>query len=134
MPEIANYVRQGAIRITPRVVQNMLKFVGRLKLEFAQAEDPKFPHLSDQLQFLLDFVEDFVDGKLPDAPYVGVAAAAFAILYAHRKIDLIPDFVTESGHADDSAIVRAVLINYEFIFVKYAKTRGIDWNTISVQR
>jgi len=134
MPEIANYVRQGAIRVTPRVVQNILKHIGMLKVQFTQANDPKFPHLVDQLEFLLDFVEDFNDDKLPDAPYVGVAAAAFAIIYAHRKIDLIPDFVSEFGHGDDSAVVRAVLINYEFIFQKYAKSRGLDWATISVER
>lgn len=134
MPEISNYVRQGAIRVTPRTVQNILKHIGMLKLEFTQAHDPKYPHLIDQLEFLLDFVEDFAEGKLPDAPYVGVAAAAFAVIYAHRKMDLIPDFLIESAHTDDSAVVRAVLINYEFIFVKYAKSRGIDWLDISVQR
>ncbi len=134
MPEIANYVRLGAVKITPRTVQNILKHIGLLKVEFAQAEDPKFPHLIDQLEFLLDFVEDFNDGKLLDAPYAAFTSSTFAVIYAHRKIDIIPDFIAEVGHADDSAIDRAVLINYEPTFSAYAKSRGIDWKAISLQR
>lgn len=134
MPEVANYVTQGSARITPRTIQNILKHIGLLKLEFTQAEDPKFPHLIDQLEFLLEFVEDFADNKLPDAPYLAAAAAVFAVIYAHRKMDLIPDFLVEHGHADDSAVVRTVLFNYEAVFIDYAKSRGIDWTTVSVQR
>jgi uncharacterized membrane protein YkvA (DUF1232 family) len=134
MAEIANFVRRGATRVTPNILKNILSHVAMLKLEFTQVDDPKFPHLVDQLEFLVDFVEDFADGQLPDTPYAAAAHAAFAICYAHQKMDLIPDFVEGLGHADDSSIVRAVLIEFEPVFQVYAIDRDLDWAKITVDK
>jgi uncharacterized membrane protein YkvA (DUF1232 family) len=38
------------------------------------------------------------------------AQAVFALTYAHKKIDVIPDLIPNVGRADDSSVVRAVLI------------------------
>jgi uncharacterized membrane protein YkvA (DUF1232 family) len=132
MAEIANFVRRGAAKVTPTILKGILAQVSLLKLEFTQVEDPKYPHLVDQLEFLVDFVEDFAEGKLPDMPYVAAAHAAFAIVYAHQKMDLIPDFVEGLGHADDSSIVRAVLIEFESVFQRYASERGIDFSSVTL--
>lgn len=105
-----------------------------LKVEFTLVSAPQYPHLVDQLELLADVVEDYAEGKAPDLPLNAVAAAAFAITYAHRKLDLIPDLVAEQGHADDSVIVRAVLIEFEVAFQKYAEARGLDWDVITIQK
>ncbi|HSI82647.1 MAG: hypothetical protein ACAI35_15105 [Candidatus Methylacidiphilales bacterium] len=134
MAEVAHFVRHGSSKITERTLQNLLKQLPMLKVEFTLVSAPQYPHLVDQLELLADVVEDYAEGKAPDMPLNAVAAAAFAITYAHRKMDLIPDFVASQGHADDSAVVRAALIEYEVAFQKYAEARGLDWSAITVQQ
>jgi uncharacterized membrane protein YkvA (DUF1232 family) len=55
----------------------------------------------------------------------------FALTYAHKKIDLIPDLMPNLGRADDSSVVRAVLIQNEKSFARYAEAMGNNWNKIT---
>jgi uncharacterized membrane protein YkvA (DUF1232 family) len=131
MPEIVKFVNHGAAAITPAVAEKALRLVPQWKLEFTQITAPKFPHLVDQLEFLADAIEDAMEGAYKDLPYVTVAQAVFALVYAHKKIGIIPDYVVELGRGDDSSIVRAVLIQNEKPFAVYASKRGLDWAKIS---
>ena len=94
---------------------------------------PKFPHLVDQLEFLADAVEDCAEGAYKDLPYFAFAQAVFALTYAHKKVDVIPDLIPNLGRADDSSVVRAVLIQNEKAFGKYAESRGFNWSKITSQ-
>ncbi|MBM3834961.1 MAG: hypothetical protein FJ403_17140 [Verrucomicrobia bacterium] len=132
MSEIVQFVRHGASRITPRIVKGIHKKLPFLKVEFATIHAPHFPHLVDQLEFLADVVEDFAEGAADELPYVTIANAAFALAYAHRQLDLIPDSVPEFGHADESGVVRAVLIEHEKVLAVYAARNGVDWSRISL--
>jgi uncharacterized membrane protein YkvA (DUF1232 family) len=132
MPEIAEYVRHQAEKITPKLVESLLHKLPLLKVEFAQIHAPKFPHLVDQLSFLADFVEDFAEGADPTIPYVAAAEASFALIYAHKHVDLIPDTIPGLGRADDSSVVRAVLIRHEGPLSRYAVAHGVDWNQITL--
>jgi uncharacterized membrane protein YkvA (DUF1232 family) len=107
--------------------------VPQWKLEFTQITAPRFPHLVDQLEFLADTVEDVMEGAYRDLPYVAVAQAVFALIYAHKKIGIIPDYVLDLGRADDSSVVRAVLLQNEKAFALYASRRGLDWAHITNQ-
>lgn len=131
MAEFVEYVNHGASLVTPRVVDQVLKHLPMWKVEFTQINAPKFPHLVDQLEFLADAVEDFAEGAYKDLPYCAFAQAIFALTYAHKKIDVIPDLVPELGRADDSSVVRAVLITNEKTFAKYAETQGVNWAKIT---
>lgn len=131
MSEIAEFVRHGAERVTPQTVANLLHQLPMLKAEFSQINAPKFPHLVDQLAFLADVVEDFAEGADKTIPYVTAAEAAFALQYAHRHDDLIPDSLPGLGRADDSSVVRAVLIRHEGPLSRYAAARGLEWSKIS---
>ena len=133
MAEFAEYVNHGASLITPRVVDQVIRHLPLWKVEFTQINAPKFPHLVDQLEFLANAVEDAAEGAYKDLPYVAFAQAIFALTYAHKKIDVIPDFILNSGRADDSSVVRAVLIQNEKWFAKYAATMGVDWSQITSQ-
>src|SRR5688500_12919663 len=115
MSDIAEFVRHGASKITPAMLRGVHKKLPILKVEFAQINAPKYPHLCDQLEFLTNVTEDFVEGKADEVPFVTLANAVFALIYAHRQVDLIPDSIPEWGHADDSSVVRAVLIEHEKI-------------------
>jgi len=132
MSELSKFVHRGASRITPNIVKGVYKKLPMLKLQFAQIHAPNFPHLVDQLEFLADVVEDFAEGQGEDVPYCVVAASVFALIYAHRQFDLIPDTLPDIGRADDSGVVRTVLIENERVLSDHAAKLGLDWNKISV--
>src|SRR6185295_19598742 len=113
MPEIVDFVNRGALSITPAIVEKVLRHLPQWKLEFTQIYEPQFPHLVDQLEFLADAVEDTAEGVYKDLPYVALAEAVFALIYAHKKAGIIPDTILNLGRADDSSVVRAVLIQNE---------------------
>jgi uncharacterized membrane protein YkvA (DUF1232 family) len=132
MSEIAQFVRHGVAQITPKVLRGVHKQLPMLKVEFSQINAPKYPHLVDQLEFLADVVEDFAEGADEDLTYHSVAGAAFALAYAHRRLDLIPDSHPEYGRADDSSVVRAVLIEHEKVFAEFAKRHRLNWSKVTV--
>jgi len=131
MSEFAEYVTHGASLITPRVVEQVLRHLPIWKMEFTQINAPKYPHLVDQLEFLADAVEDSAEGAYKDLPYYAVAQAVFALTYAHKKVDVIPDLIPNLGRADDSSVVRAVLIQNERAFGRYAEVTGLNWTKIT---
>ena len=133
MPEIAKFVNNGAASITPGVAEKMLRQLPQWKLEFTQIHAPLFPHLVDQLEFLANAVEDAVEGAYKELPYTAISQAVFALIYAHKKGGVIPDSVLSLGYADDSSVVRAVLIQNERAFAIYAGTQGTDWQRITSQ-
>lgn len=133
MPEIAAFVNKGAATITPAIVESVLRHLPQWKLEFTQIHEPLFPHLADQLEFLADAVEDMAEGAYKDLPYSAFAQAVFALLYSHKKVGIIPDSVLNLGRADDSSVVRAVLIQNEKAFALYAATQDRDWSQITSQ-
>ena len=133
MPEIAKFVNNGAASITPAVAKKVLRQLPQWKLEFTQIHAPLFPHLVDQLEFLANAVEDVVEGAYDELPYEAVAQAFFALIYAHKKGGVIPDHVLSLGYADDSSVVRAVLIQNERAFAIYAGIQSVDWQRITSQ-
>jgi hypothetical protein len=132
MSEIAKFVNNGSASITPSVAEKVLRHLPQWKLEFTQINAPKFPHLVDQLEFLADAVEDAVEGAYKELPYAAVAQAVFALIYAHKKMASCPK-VLELGRADDSSVVRAVLIQNEKAFAIFAGTQGVNWRKITSQ-
>lgn len=133
MAELVDFVHRGAAKITPQILRGVYKKLPLLKVEFAQIHAPKFPHLVSQLQFLANVLEDFAENKADELPYVAVASAVYAIIYAQRQWDLIPDNVPDIGMADDSGVVRVVLIEHEKSLSRYAEKIGMKWRAISVE-
>jgi uncharacterized membrane protein YkvA (DUF1232 family) len=133
MPEIAKFVNSAAASITPAIAEKALRQLPQWKLEFTQINAPKFPHLVDQLEFLADAAEDAIEGAYKDLPYTTIAQAVFALLYTHKKMGIIPDSILELGRADDSSVVRAVLIQNEKAFSAYATAHSINWQKITSQ-
>src|SRR5213595_1965595 len=131
MAEFVEYVNHGASLITPRVVDQVIRHLPLWKVEFTQINAPKYPHLVDQLEFLADAVEDAAEGAYKELPYYALAQAVFALTYAHRKVDVIPDLITDIGRAEDSSVVRAVLIQNEKAFAAYAEIQGLSWSKIT---
>jgi len=132
MGDIAQFVSHGASKITPMILRGVYKKLPILKVEFAQIDAPNYPHLVDQLEFLTNVIEDFVEGTADELPFCTISAAAFAVIYKHRDTDIIPDSIPEWGHADDSSVVRAVLIEHERVLAAFAQKIGIQWSKITV--
>src|SRR5258708_3916068 len=103
MSEIAKFVTHGASSITPAVAEKVLRHLPQWKLEVHQISGPKFPHLVDQPEFLADAVEDAAEGAYKELPFVAVAQAVFALVYAHKKMGVIPESILELGGADNSS-------------------------------
>lgn len=133
MSEIAKFVNNGAASITPGVAEKVLRQLPQWKLEFTQINAPLFPHLVDQLEFVADAVEDSLEGAYKELPYSALSQALFALIYAHKKGGIIPDTILSLGYADNSSVVRAVLIQNERAFAIYAGTQGVDWQKITSQ-
>jgi len=133
MSEFVQFVNHGASLVTPAIVEKVLRQLPLWKVEFTQIQAPLFPHLVDQLEFLADAVEDFAEGAYKDLPFYAVAQAVFALMYAHKKVDIIPDLIPNLGRADDSSVVRAVIIQNEKVFAAYAASQGFDWSKITSQ-
>jgi hypothetical protein len=133
MSEIARFVNRGSASITPAMAEKILHHLPQWKLEFTQINAPQYPHLVDQLEFLADTVEDVVEGAYKELPYAALAQALFALIYAHKKAGIIPEGILELGGADNSSVVRAVLIQNEKAFAIYAGTQGISWEKITSQ-
>ena len=133
MSEIVKFVNNGATSITPAIAEKVLRQLPQWKLEFTQIHAPLFPHLVDQLEFLADAVEDAIEGAYKELPYCAVAQAVFALVYSHKKLGIIPDTILNLGYADDSSVVRAVLIQNEKGFAIYARAQGRDWQRITSQ-
>jgi len=131
MSEIAKFVNSGAGSITPAIAEKVMRQLPQWKLEFTQINAPLFPHLVDQLEFLANAVEDFAEGAYRELPFCALAQAVFALIYAHKKIDVIPDMLPNVGSASDSSVVRTVLIQNEKAFAQYAATQGVSWSTIT---
>ncbi len=132
MPEIAKFVQRGSVMITPKILKGVHKRLPFLKLKFTEFENPAFPHLSEQLEFLADVVEDFAEGVEEELPYSTVAAATFALIYADRQVDMIPDALPAPDFADDSAVVRSVLIQHEKVLAAYAGRHEMKWEAVSI--
>jgi len=133
MAEIAEFVNRGSLSITPSVVEKLVRSLPQWKLEFTQISEPLFPHLGTQLDFLANAVEDSAEGAYKDLPYSAISQAAFALIYAHKKVGIIPDAVLNLGRADDSSVVRAALIQNEKAFAIYAASQDVEWSKITSQ-
>ena len=133
MSEIVKFVNNGAASITPAVAEKVLRQLPQWKLEFTQINAPLFPHLVDQLEFLADAVEDAVEGAYKELPYSALSQALFALVYSHKKVGIIPDSILNLGYADNSSVVRAVLIQNEKAFAIFAGNQQVDWQKITSQ-
>lgn len=94
---------------------------------------PMYPRLARQLEFLANVFEDDAANP-PEAvrclPEIVRNETAFALLYAAKDMDLVPDGMPQVGYLDDTAVTDVVLTRHAAVFEQQCAARGIDWATI----
>ena len=129
MPDSVEYVQKQAAKVTPAAVKGLLAKLPLLKAEFTQIAAPQYPHLFEQLEFLAGLVEDFAEGVDDQIPYVVAAEAAFVLFYVHKHVDLASGELPTQ--ADDSTIVRAVLLTRQAELAAYASRHEVPWQGLT---
>jgi uncharacterized membrane protein YkvA (DUF1232 family) len=124
---IFEYIEQGAVLLDSAHLDDLRIRLPLLNLQFAAIEAPQLPHLQQQLKLLTDFFEDTADGVFPVGSEASRKEIAFALRYAAKETDIIPDSIPEIGYADDSLIVRTVLSRHHDLFRDYCRFRNIRW-------
>ena len=115
--DLNQLILDGARRVTPLYVSRLVRQLPDIRLVATQIVE--FPHLSDQVEFLTELIEDFHSGLNQDIPYTAIAEAAFALSYLRKGIDIIPDRIPDIGYADDAAIIATVFETYKEVFLKH---------------
>jgi uncharacterized membrane protein YkvA (DUF1232 family) len=115
--ELRRFIADGAARITPARLEKLIRLLPQIRLAVTQVHE--FPRLPDQVEFLAEIIEDFHSGLSRDIPYTAIAESAFALLYVHKHVDIIPDNIPGMGRADDAAIVTTVFENYRQPFLAH---------------
>lgn len=95
----------------------------REKLDDIRAEHPR---LERQLEFLAK-IHKSKPSTVPDSIR---REAAFALLYAIRDMDMMPDDVPGLGFVDDAAVTEVVLSRHAEIFRTYCEDHNMDWTAL----
>ena len=87
------------------------------------------PRLARKLEFLANVFE--TDAAHPPEvvrwlPEVVLNETAFALLYAAKEMDLVPDDIPRVGYLDDTAVTEVVLTRHAAVFEQHCIARGID--------
>lgn len=92
-----------------------------------------YPQLAARLEFLANFfaLDAAIDPEtVRNVPEKTCHETIFALLYAAKDIDLIPDHMPEIGYCDDSSVVETVLSRNASVFEQYCATRGLKWDAL----
>ena len=86
----------------------------------------EFPLLARQLEFLAAFFESDAATPFEQARN----ETAFALLYAVKDNDMMPDTVPGVGYLDDAAVAKVVLSRHADVFERHCALHGIAWGTL----
>jgi hypothetical protein len=131
---IPEYLEGRAALLTPKHLEELLRELPLLRIQFAGIAAPRFPHLPAQLKLLADFFHDSAEARLPNAPAAAQRETALALRYVAHNTDVLPDHAPGNRHADDSLLVRTVLRRHRKAFRDYCRFRNLRWSTITLAR
>ena len=126
---IAEYIERHAALLTSEQLGELRKELPLLRIQFAGLVSPRFPHLGPQLTLLSEFFEDSANGVFAGVSPAVRREVALALRYVAKNTDVVG--VKETGYADDSHIVRAVLRRHQDVFCEYCAFRKISWSKIA---
>lgn len=131
MESIAEFVKLGSQRITPAAIAMFEQELPLVLAKVNEAEISEQPHLREQAQFMVRYVEDCLGGQYQPEDVAALAEALFALMYLFKSTDIIPDELSE-GLSDDSAVLRVTLTGHIDEFTRYASQGGFDFAALSL--
>lgn len=129
--EFNDYIVYHAHRLSPKDLRTLAEQIPSFRQGFSEIRTSQFPHTPERLHFLADVVEAFVSGSYETLPFESAAEAAFALIYLHQEIDLLPDSLPEIGFTDDATIIALVLERNAPAFLTFAERTGKDWDRLA---
>ena len=120
--DLDSYVEHCAFLLTHTEIAGVPQNLPDLRNKIAALEAEE-PLLSRQLAFLLGFYE----ADPPNLPDKVRRETIFALLYAVKDEDLVPDTEAGEGYLDDAAIAESVLSRHREVFVSHCKYHSIEW-------
>ena len=123
--DLDGYVEHSACLLSPAEIAGLEHDLPGLRSKIAALEAGQL-QLSRQLAFLLRFYES----DPPNLPDKVRREAIFALLYAAKEEDLVPDSDPEAGYLDDAAITESVLSRHAEFFAPHCRYYGMDWSAL----
>jgi hypothetical protein len=126
---IFEYLENRAALLRAIHLEDLLRELPLLRIQFAGLVSPRFPHLGPQLKLLSEFFNDSANGVFAGVSPAVRREVALALRYVAKNTDVVGG--KETGYADDSHIVRAVLRRHQDVFREYCALRKISWPKIT---
>jgi uncharacterized membrane protein YkvA (DUF1232 family) len=133
MNGIHEFVIRGGQTVTAGQMDAFRRKLPFLKVKAEIIDEPELPHLKPQTNFLVRYAEDVLDGAYPCSDLQAIAETVFALSYLLKEVDIIPDSVPHLGLADDSAVLRAVLMGHKSEFRDFAKKCELDFDSVTTE-
>lgn len=113
----AEYVREGAEKVTDKDIENVADHADDIRKQFS-ARGPLKRFIADG-RMLTAMVKDYRAGRYRGALRWTIAAAAFALIYVINPFDIVPDVLPFVGAVDDASVIAACLFLIERDLFKY---------------
>lgn len=126
------FVVRGGQTVTAGKMDAFRRQLPFLKVKAETMDTPDFPHIRPQIHFLVRYAEDVLDGVYPCSDLSAIAEVVFALGYLLKDVDIIPDSIPGQGFADDSLVLRAVLLSHEEEFRTFAEKAGLNFDQVTV--
>jgi uncharacterized membrane protein YkvA (DUF1232 family) len=133
MNGIHEFVIRGGQTVTAGQMDAFRRKLPFLKVKAEIIDEPELPHLKPQTNFLVRYAEDVLDGAYPCSDLQAIAETVFALSYLLKEVDIIPDSVPHLGLADDSAVLRAVLMGHKSEFRDFAKKCELNFDSVTTE-
>lgn len=116
------FVEHGGRMLGPTDEAGLTAGLADLRVKISKLRN-EHPQLARQLELLMGYFE-----TNPWSPPEKVRnETIFALLYAARDTDLMPDDLPEVGYLDDAVVAESVLTRHAGAFERYCAAKGIDW-------
>ena len=116
------FVEQGGRLLGREEAEGLAGDLAKLREKMA-AVSQDHPRLGRQLAFLANLFA-FHPKDLPDAVR---NETAFALLYAVKENDMMPDSIPEVGYLDDAAVTEVVFTRHAEILERHCIAHSVDW-------
>ncbi len=127
--DLDNFVERGGHLLAAEDLKELRAGLSELR-EKIETIRPELPRLARQLEFLADFFRSAGERQPAHLSDRTMNEIAFALLYAVRDMDLMPDDLPGVGFTDDTVVVEIVLERHAETFFHECRRRQLAWTEI----